>query len=144
MGDIIKLRNCFALLLSISVTACANSIQIPVTGQLSDGTAAAGTATAKTNDEGEFWIQVPNSFKCSGKYNSRSYDPTLIVPISCTDGRSGQLVVTRQTDMISGTAIAMLDDGTTGQFVFGDITFEQQFGSGSVRTSNTQRVKIVQ
>lgn len=48
----------------------------------------------------------------------------------CDDGRTGEAVVTRQADLISGSAIVQLNDGTRGQFVFGDVTFEQAFGAG--------------
>ncbi|WP_348935041.1 hypothetical protein [Aquabacter sp. CN5-332] len=39
-------------------------------------------------------------------------------------------MITRQMDLISGTAIVTLNDGTRGQFVFGNLRFDQAFGDG--------------
>lgn len=113
-----------------SVLAACGSVSVPVTGQMAGGTPAAGQATANFNGHGEFWVKVPGGIRCSGTYDSLTTDPTLIVPVKCDDTRTGEAVITRQLDLISGTAIVRLNDGTRGQFVFGNLTFEQAFGSG--------------
>ena len=122
------------------LAACATEVSLPITGQMSDGTAAGGTATARTSGNGSFWVKIPAGPRCGGTYDSRSYAPTLIVPVACDDGRSGEAVITRQMDMVSGTAIVSLTDGTTGNFVFGNLSFDQAFGpGGTARTAPLPR-----
>lgn len=124
---------CAASTIACIVAGCAD-LRVPVTGQFGGGIAAGGEATARWSGEGDFWIQVPAGPRCSGKYNSLDSSPTIVVPITCTDGRRGETVITRQMNGLSGTAIATLNDGTKGQFVFGDLKFEQAFGSGVAKT----------
>jgi len=57
--------------------------------------------------------------------------PTIEAPVNCNDGRTGRLLITRTMDMVSGTVIGQLSDGTQGRFVFGNLTFDQAFGNGS-------------
>jgi len=109
-------------------------LRIPVTGQLSNGVAAAGQATAFNNGRGEFWVKIPGGARCAGDYAVRDPNPTMVVPVMCDNGRKGQAVIARRTDLVTGTAIVRLNDGTRGQFVFGNLTFEQAFGSGRART----------
>ena len=130
---------------AIVLAACGTAeFSVPVTGQLSDGTAAAGTATARIDGKGAFWVKVPNGWRCSGSYDSLTKAPSIVVPVSCDDGRSGEAVITRQMDMMSGAAIVTLADGAKGQFVFGNLTFDQAYGEGAARTITTQPVRIVQ
>jgi len=120
--------------MAILLAGCASKIQVPVTGQLDDGTPAAGMATAMMSGEGNFWIKIPGGPRCDGTYDAFSSAPTIVVPATCDDGRAGEVIITRQLNMTSGTAIAQLEDGTRGQFVFGDLTFEQAFGTGGAST----------
>lgn len=131
------------LVLATGLVGCAQQFSVPVTGQLADGTPAAGQATARTSGNGDFWVQVADGTKCSGTYNAYDTNPTIVVPVNCADGRSGQTIITRQLDGLSGTAIVTLDDGTRGQFVFGNLTFEQAYGSGGAKTNTVQKVQIV-
>lgn len=119
-----------SIALSASPVAARDLFSIPVTGEFSRGGPAAGQATARSDGVGTFWVQVPGGRRCSGEYSVRDPSPTLVVPVRCTDKRTGQVVITRQPGLMSGTAIVKLSDGTRGQFVFGDITFEQRFGTG--------------
>ena len=116
--------------LGAALAGCAQELRVPVTGQTSSGVPAAGEAIARTSGEGEFWVKIPGSTRCKGTYDSLSMSPTLVVDVRCDDGRSGEAVVTRQADFVSGSAIVRLNDGTRAQFVFGDVTFEQAFGDG--------------
>lgn len=120
---------CFMLLGGCN-SAPHDMFSIPVTGQLSNGNAAFGQATARSDGLGTFWVKVPGAERCSGAYRVADTNPTLIVPVSCNDGRLGEAVITRQADLMSGSAIVKLSDGTKGQFVFGDIRFDQAFGQG--------------
>lgn len=128
---------CIVFGVSVALSACVGAggarqpiLQIPVTGQLSNGSAAAGQATAFSDGQGEFWVQVPGAERCSGTYNVRDPNPTIVVPVSCGNGKRGEAVITRQADLVSGTAIVSLNDKTRGRFVFGRLTFDQVFGDG--------------
>jgi hypothetical protein len=107
---------------------------LPITGQLSNGVPAAGQATAYNNGVGEFWVQFPGSMRCTGTYAVRDPNPTIVVPVTCGSRIRREAVITRQADLMSGTAIVGLNNGKRGQFVFGNLTFEQAFGQGRVRT----------
>lgn len=119
-----------AILLPALLVGCM-TIQVPVTGQLADGTPMAGEAIGAWNGNGTFFVETTRGLRCSGTYNSLSQSPTLIIPVTCSDGRTGRLLSTRQMDMLSGSAIAELSDGTKGQFVFGNLKFDQAFGPGA-------------
>jgi hypothetical protein len=128
-----------SIALSSLVAGCASTsseprdlFSIPVTGQFSDGRPAAGQATARSDGMGVFWVQVPGGPKCSGTYAVRDPSPTLVVPGICSDGRKAQVVITRQADLMSGSAIVQLDGGLRGQFVFGNLTYGQTFGNGGI------------
>jgi hypothetical protein len=120
-----------ALVLMVAVGGCASlEISVPVTGQYGGGIAAIGQATARGDGNGTFWVQAPAGLRCEGTYDSLDTNPSIIVPVKCTGGISGEVVIARRIGRGSGTAIAKLSNGQTGQFVFGDLTFEQAFGSG--------------
>lgn len=115
--------------------ACAGAqFTVPITGQLTDGTAATGEATARIDGNGTFWVKIPGGPKCSGSYDALATNPTIVVPVECDDGRKGESVIARRAGGLSGTAIVTLADGTKGQFVFGDLTYNQAFGSGAAKT----------
>ena len=119
-----------ALILAGCNSAPHDIFSIPVTGQLSNGSAAFGQATARSDGLGTFWVKVPGAERCGGNYRVGDSSQTSVVPVLCNDGRSGEAVITRQADLMSGSAIVKLSDGTKGQFVFGDIHFDQTFGRG--------------
>lgn len=108
--------------------------RLPVTGEFSDRTPAAGQATAYSDGHGAFWVQVPGGPRCSGTYNAHDPNPTLVVAGVCSDGKEADVVITRQADLMTGTAIVKLSDGRRGQFVFGNLTFDQAFGAGTAHT----------
>ncbi len=121
------------LIAAASLSACANEVSVPATGRI--GTELAqGAATARLSGEGSFFAMTPRGLRCEGTYDSLTTEPTLSVPIRCNDGRTGNLIITRQLNGISGTAIGRLSDGTLGQFVFGDLTFDQAFGGSGAST----------
>lgn len=105
--------------------------RLPVTGQFAS-TPAAGQITAFNNGVGTFWVQIPGGARCTGDYQVRDPNPALVLQGKCSNGRQGQIVVTRTPDLMSGSAIVKLSDGTRGQFVFGNLTYGQAFGQGGV------------
>jgi hypothetical protein len=126
-----------AAVIAAALSACAAPpsgepvamFSLPVTGQFGS-VPAAGQATAFNNGIGRFWVQTPGGARCSGEYQVRDPSPALVVPGTCSDGKRGQIVITRTANLMSGSAIVRLSDGTRGQFVFGDLTYGQTFGAG--------------
>lgn len=75
---------------------------------------------ARLTGVGTFEASTSSGLTCRATYDALTRAPILRVPVYCIDGRAGALLVTWQTDLVAGTAIAQLDDGTEGQFVFGN------------------------
>jgi hypothetical protein len=131
-------RAAFALLTLATATPAiaqpAAIFAIPITGQLTNGAAASGQATGYRDGHGDFWAAFPDSMRCSGTWAVRDPNPTIVIPVSCGTRVRGEAIVTRQAGFMTGSAIVGLSNGQRGQFVFGDLTFEQAFGQGRVRT----------
>lgn len=123
------MRNALVMLGAAALVACASELKVPITGQFS-GQPSAGQATARSDGTGSFWVQTPRGARCQGGYNPLDTNPTIVVNIYCDDGRRGEAVIARQMDGLSGTAVVSLNDGTSGQFVFGNIKLDQAFGDG--------------
>ena len=140
-----KMRNlgivaiCAALLLA---GCAAMTISVPVTGQI-NGVAAAGQAVGHGDGAGTFWAQIPGGMRCDGTYDSLDQNPSFVVPVTCSNGTTGEMVVTRAPDLVSGSGIVALSDGSKGQFVFGNLKFDQAFGAGGVAvTQPLQRKRL--
>jgi len=128
-----------AVLLSVllpgaAVAQPAPLFAIPITGQLTNGAAAAGQATGYSSGVGEFWVAFPGSIRCTGTWAVRDPNPTIVIPVTCGPRVHGEAIVTRQAGFMTGSAIVALSNGKRGQFVFGDLTYDQAFGMGRVRT----------
>ncbi|WP_056200302.1 hypothetical protein [Methylobacterium sp. Leaf123] len=122
------------LLSSAAYAQPAPIFAIPITRQLTNGAAAAGQATGYNTGVGEFWVAFPGSIRCSGTWSVRDPNPTIIIPVTCGARVYGEAIVTRQAGFMTGSAIVALSNGKRGQFVFGDLSYEQAFGQGRVRT----------
>lgn len=121
---------CVAIAVGALIGGChSGTVSVPILGQLSNGWAAAGEATTRADGQGTLWVQVPRRFRCEGSYNALNAGASMVIPITCSNGRRGEVVAAIQFDRLSGTAIAQLDNGLRGQFVFGNLNFEQAFGS---------------
>ncbi|WP_288583002.1 hypothetical protein [uncultured Methylobacterium sp.] len=123
-----------ALLTAEAKAQPAPIFAIPITGQLANGNAAAGQATGFDNGVGEFWVAFPGSIRCTGSWSVRDPNPTIVIPVTCGARVKGEAIVTRQAGFMAGSAIVALSNGQRGQFVFGDLSFDQAFGQGRVRT----------
>ena len=116
-------------LLTLGLAAC--SFSVPVTGRIGQDLAQ-GQATASMNG-GTFSATTIKGLTCTGTYDATSTAPTITAPATCSDGRAGNLIITRTLDGISGTVIGRLNDGTEAQFVFGNLTFDQAFNGTGAR-----------
>jgi phage-related tail fiber protein len=56
---------------------------------------------------------------CGGSYDSMSLEPTITMQTSCSDGRKGIVVATRDSTGTSGHGTVTLNDGMEGKFIFG-------------------------
>ncbi|WP_371398887.1 hypothetical protein [Marinovum algicola] len=116
-------------LISGALAGCVSEYSGPVSGVIGPERAQ-GQFTAKLDGAGTFFVLTTRGLRCEGTYDSLSRQPTITADVACNDGRTGTMILTRSMNQLSGTAIGRLNDGTQGQFVFGDITFDQAFGDG--------------
>ncbi len=99
------------------LTGCA-SITVPAQGVASTGEAFTGTATAKISGEGTFELKGSSGATCSGKYDAMDMTKTISIPMTCSDGRTGTVIATRNAAGTGGSGTASLSDGSTAVFTF--------------------------
>ena len=56
---------------------------------------------------------------CTGSYDGMETSQTITVPIHCNDGRKGLITATRNDSGTGGGGRFTLNDGVTGEFIFG-------------------------
>lgn len=56
---------------------------------------------------------------CQGTYNALDLSPVLTIPATCSDGRTGIITATRESDGMAGMGTVAVSDGTTWGFGFG-------------------------
>jgi hypothetical protein len=94
-------------------------IVLPLFAKMDSGETFKGHTRASHGD-GRFSARSSRgSVKCSGTYDLRDRRPTITLPIKCTDGRTGQAVVTRAPDLMSAQGKVKLSDGSTGRLAVG-------------------------
>lgn len=108
------------------LSGCA-PLEFPVVGRTSTGEAMQGTVTANLGSApGTIEVFSASGLSCTGDYDDSTTSLTIKIPITCTSGATGTVIATRDRTLIKGTAIAQLSDGTSGEFVFGNITAAEQ------------------
>lgn len=126
-GQIVR---AFALIASVLMLPACAAIEIskPLTGKFR-GRFMSGFATARGDGNGSFWVQTrPGGLRCEGKYNSLNTARELTAEVTCNDGRTGTVEVERKPNLLGGIALMTLNDGSKGQFVFGDdVRYEEEF-----------------
>ncbi|MEX0281330.1 MAG: hypothetical protein AB3N13_09105 [Arenibacterium sp.] len=113
----------FAIPALLALSACSYSL--PINGRF-DGEPAQGTATAALSG-GTFQVQNTSGLVCTGNYDANTTAITITAQTTCNDGRHGNAIITRKTNLVSGTVIVRLNDGATGEFVFGNLSFDEEF-----------------
>lgn len=94
-------------------------IVLPLFAKMDSGETFKGHTRASHGD-GRFSARSSRgSVKCSGTYDLRDRRPTITLPIKCTDGRTGQAVVTRAPDLMSAQGKVKLSDGSAGRLDVG-------------------------
>ena len=108
------------LVLAFSLSGCGNYTTSAVV-KTSTGQTLIGTTTASLSG-GTFQVAANDGLQCYGTYDSLDPQPTISAPITCNDGRVGTLLVTRTTDGLSGSGVALLSDGTEARIGFGRLS----------------------
>ena len=115
------------LTFAVIVAGCATTVSLPVVGQLSNGATAQGNvAVDLSTGEGSFEMFTLAGLSCKGKYDGNNRSPTIRVPVLCNNGQHGVVIATRDATGVAGTAVAQLQNGVSGRFIFGNISAQQQ------------------
>ena len=100
------------------VGACSITEPVAVVSKAVPGGILRGTTTAALSG-GSFSVSN-GTLSCGGTYNALDTSPTISIPILCNDGRKGIITATRDNSGTGGGGHFTLNDGSTGDFIFGD------------------------
>ncbi|GEM_PF-1671457 len=107
------------LLACLLLSGCG-TYTTPAAVKLDDGTALIGTTTAAVSG-GHFQLATSDkTLSCSGNYDALDLKPTISIPVTCSDGRYGTAVVTRNPDGLGGHGFVTTSDGKRGIVAFGN------------------------
>jgi hypothetical protein len=101
----------------LALAGCAITEPVAVVSKGIPGGVMRGTTTASLSG-GSFSVSN-GSLTCGGDYNALDSSPTISIPVLCSDGRKGIIIATRDNSGMSGGGHFTLNDGTTGDFMFG-------------------------
>ena len=102
---------------AVALAGCAVTEPVAVVSKGIPGGIMRGTTTASLSG-GSFSVSN-GSLTCGGDYNALDTSPTISIPVLCSDGRKGIVIATRDNSGMSGGGHFTLNDGTTGNFMFG-------------------------
>jgi hypothetical protein len=97
------------------LAACSVTEPVVVIGQ--NGQILRGTTTAALM--GGSFTASDGKLTCSGTYDSWDLSATISMPVTCSDGRKGIVIATRDNSGIAGSGTIRLTDGSTATFLFG-------------------------
>lgn len=122
------------VLLALGLAGCAASGTDGVQATTISGVTSQGAPISGSNivdaatGEGRFSVATADdALRCTGRYDAVPLREVLIIPVTCSDGRTGEVTVERDETFLSGRAIAQLTDGTQAFAVFGDADFDTSF-----------------
>jgi hypothetical protein len=105
---------------ALPIVSCAGSVTVPV-AVVSKGVPGGimrGSNTASLSDA-TFNVSS-GTLSCGGSYSPLNSSLTISIPVLCNDGRKGIVTATRDYGGMSGGGHFTLNDGTTGDFIFGE------------------------
>jgi len=105
-------------LITILLSACSD-ITVPVAALDQKGVMMKGTATAKTNGDGEIIITGPYG-KCVGSYDAFDMSQTIPISLLCDDNTTALGSATRTGSGVSGAGSMRDSKGREWKFVFGE------------------------
>lgn len=98
-----------------------DEIVLPLLAKMDSGETFKGSTIA-SHGNGRFSVKSSRrSVKCSGTYDLGDRRPTVTLSVKCSDGRTGQAVVTRAPDLMSAWGKVKLSDGSTGRLTVGAV-----------------------
>jgi hypothetical protein len=99
----------------VSLSACSSTLPVAVIS--SNGQVMRGTVTASLQG-GSFQV-AGQGRTCAGSYDSLNTSPTISMPVQCSDGKRGMVIVNRDPSGRSGNGRVRMEDGSEADFVFG-------------------------
>ena len=114
----LSMRRLVALVLAVTLAACAVTVTEPVVVIGKNGQTLRGTATGRMNGDGSFSV-TDGQLTCGGNYNSLSMETTINAQVLCSDGRKGIVTSTRESSGVAGHGTVRLNDGSDWTFIFG-------------------------
>jgi len=99
----------------LPISACAITEPVVVISQ--NGETLRGTTRASVFG-GAFSV-TDGILTCAGNYNAMDPSITISMPVTCSDGRRGIVIATRDASGLSGSGTVRLSDGSTATFLFG-------------------------
>lgn len=115
----IKSAKASILVAALGIIAGCNTVEnryIDATGVHGRGQTTFGA----TQEDGKFSISDSSS-TCAGSF-PHWRNATVVFPVSCTDGRSGTVTMTRpmtNASMVAGEGTIQFNNGTSKRFMFG-------------------------
>lgn len=106
------------VLLAPIIAACSHTFPVAVVSGGVPGGIMRGSGTASLSG-GTFSVSN-GTLTCAGNYDATDTSQTITVPVLCNDGRKGLITATRNRSGIGGGGRFTLNDGTTGDFIFGE------------------------
>lgn len=97
------------------LTACSITEPVVVIGQ--NGQILRGTTTAALTG-GSFTVS-DGKLTCGGSYDAWDLSTTISMAVTCSDGRKGIIIATRDNSGTAGSGTVRLSDGSTATFLFG-------------------------
>lgn len=110
-------RSIVVIVSALLCGACSQTFPIAVIGKDLPGGIMRGEGVASLAG-GTFSVSG-GRLRCSGDYDATDSSPTIRVPVTCSDGRRGIIVATRNGPGKGGGGRFTLNDGTSGEFIFG-------------------------
>ncbi len=108
-----------AAIVALALASCARTLTVPVavvTKAVPSGIMR-GSNTI-TGLDASFEVS-DGKLSCAGSYSLGNPSATITIPVLCNDGRKGLVTATRDYGGMSGGGRFTLNDGTTGDFIFG-------------------------
>jgi hypothetical protein len=117
MSGGLAVRGLILLGSALVLAGCAITEPVAVVSKGIPGGIMRGTTTASLGG-GSFSVSN-ETLTCGGDYNALDTSLTISIPVLCSDGRKGIVTATRDYSGMSGGGHFTLNDGTTGDFMFG-------------------------
>jgi hypothetical protein len=111
------MRQLLAIAALLGLVACSHTFPIAVVTKDVPGGIMRGEGEVGLGG-GHFSVSSGH-LTCAGSYDGTDMSPTITVPVLCNDGRKGLITATRNRSGSGGGGRFTLNDGATGDFIFG-------------------------